>query len=93
MRQYMPDRLDGKIVLTNTVTEGNVEELADRGVAMLITTTPDISGRSFGTNVLEAALLALLGKKWDDVVPEDYQRLLRELHLRPRVLKFAERRV
>ncbi len=27
MRQFMPDRLDGKIVLTNTVTQANVEEL------------------------------------------------------------------
>lgn len=87
MRQFMPARLDGKIVLTNTVTQGNVQELADRGVTTLITTTPDIGGRSFGTNVLEAALVALLGKKWSDVTPSDYERLLRELHLKPRVLK------
>ena len=77
MRQFMPDRLDGKIVLTNTVTQANVEELAARGVKTLITTTPDLAGRSFGTNVLEAALLALLGKAWSDVVPADYERLLR----------------
>jgi len=89
MRQYMPDRLDGKIVLTNTVTAANVDELAARGVATLITTTPEIAGRSFGTNVLEAALLALLGKKWSEVSPEDYEGLLRELRLHPRVLKFA----
>ena len=87
MRQFMPERLDGKIVLTNTVTQGNVEELAARGVRMLVTTTPDISGRSFGTNVIEAALLALLGKPWSDVVPADYERLLHELALAPRVLR------
>ncbi len=64
MRQFMPERLDGKIVLTNTVTQANVEELARaRRIRMLITTTPDLAGRSFGTNVLEAALLALLGKR------------------------------
>jgi hypothetical protein len=86
MRQFMPERLDGKIVLTNTVTQTNVDELAARGVKLLITTTPDIDGRSFGTNVLEAALLALLGKRWADVAPADYERLLRELELKPRVL-------
>ena len=32
MRQFMPARLDGKIVLTNTVTAANVEELRERGV-------------------------------------------------------------
>ena len=89
MRQFMPDRLDGKIVLTNTVTAGNVEDLAVRGVKMLITTTPEIAGRSFGTNVLEAALLALLGKAWSDVVPADYEGLLRELRLKPRVVRLA----
>jgi hypothetical protein len=86
MRQFMPDRLDGKIVLTNTVTPANIEELRARGVKMLITTTPDFAGRSFGTNVIEAALLALLGKKWSDVTPADYERVMLELHLRPRVV-------
>jgi len=87
MRQFMPPRLDGKIVLTNTVTPGNVEELAARGVTLLITTTPDIEGRSFGTNVLEAALVALLRKRWEDVAPEEYDRLLDALQLRPRVVR------
>jgi hypothetical protein len=86
MRQFMPDRLDGKIVLTNTVTAANVDELRTRGVKLLVTTTPDFDGRSFGTNVIEAALIALLGKKWSEVTPEDYERLLHELHLRPRVV-------
>ncbi|MGA8534589.1 MAG: hypothetical protein WB615_10815 [Candidatus Tumulicola sp.] len=86
MRQFMPDRLDGKIVLTNTVTPRNLEELASRGVATLITTTPEFAGRSFGTNVIEAALLALLGKTWNDVTPSDYQGVLRELRLQPRVV-------
>src|ERR1700678_300101 len=40
MRQFMPARLDGKIVLTNTVTATNVDELRERGVKRLITTTP-----------------------------------------------------
>ncbi len=87
MRQFMPERLDGKIILTNTVTQGNVEELTARGIRMLITTTPDLAGRSFGTNVLEAALLALLGKSWSEVVPADYERVLHELALKPRVVK------
>ena len=34
----------------------------DHGLATLITTTPRLDGRSFGTNVLEAALIAYAGK-------------------------------
>lgn len=89
MRQFMPDDLNGKIVLTNTVTERDVDELRKRGVKMLITTTPDFQGRSFGTNVVEAALLALLGKRWDEVTPADYERVLHQLHLKPRVVNLA----
>jgi hypothetical protein len=90
MRQFMPDDLNGKIVLTNTVTEKDVDELRKRGVTTLITTTPDFQGRSFGTNVVEAALLALLGKKWDEVTPRDYERVLHELHLKPRIVQLQE---
>ena len=86
MRQFMPERLDGKISLTNTVTPENIEELRSRGVRMLITTTPDFGGRSFGTNVIEAALLALLGKTWSEVTAADYERVMRELDLKPRVV-------
>jgi hypothetical protein len=89
MRQFMPERLDGKIVLTNTVTQRDIDELGARGVKTLITTTPDLAGRSFGTNVLEAALLALLGKRWSDVVPADYERVLEELRLKPRVVELG----
>jgi hypothetical protein len=89
MRQYMPARLDGKMVLTNTLTARDVDELRRRGVRMLVTTTPDFAGRSFGTNVVEAALIALLGKAWADVSAADYAGLLAELRLRPRVVDLA----
>ena len=89
MRQFVPERLDGKLVLTNTLTARDVEDLRARGVAQLVTTTPDFGGRSFGTNVVEAALLALAGKRWADVTPADYDALLARLNLRPRVLDLA----
>jgi hypothetical protein len=86
MRRFMPPRLDGKIVLTNTLTAQDVDELRERGVAQLITTTPDFGGRSFGTNVVEAALLTLTGKRWADVSADDYADLATRIGLRPRVI-------
>ena len=88
MRQFMPERLDGKTVLTNTITQKDVDELRARGVARLITTTPDFAGRSFGTNVIEASLVALLGKRWEDLTASDYEGALFELNLKPRVIDF-----
>ncbi|HXE73881.1 MAG TPA: quinate 5-dehydrogenase [Candidatus Nitrosotenuis sp.] len=85
IRRRMPDDLSGKVVLTNTVTAADVEELRRRKVAWLVTTTPEFGGRSFGTNVLEAALLALLGKRWEEVTAEDYRHLIRQLEFVPRM--------
>ncbi len=63
IKQHSPDTLTGKVIVTNTTTPDDVEFLKSRGVKYLVTTTPVIEGRSFGTNMLEAALVAAAGKK------------------------------
>jgi len=83
--KYMPSELPGKTVVTNTVTRENLKELAQSGVKYLITTTPEFSGRSFGTNVLEGVLLAILRKTPEEISPEDYLKLIKELDLKPRI--------
>jgi len=60
--QHAPDDLSGKVIVTNTTTEADVTFLKERGVDYLITTTPVLDGRSFGTNMFEAALVAAAGK-------------------------------
>ncbi len=85
IRKYMPPELPGKIIITNTVTKDDLEMLRERGVAVLITTTPELQGRSFGTNVMEGVLISILGKKVDEVTPEDYGELLDRLQLKPRL--------
>ena len=62
IKRHMPERLDGKVIVTNTTTETDVELFRERGVRYLVTSTPRLEGRSFGTNVMEAALVALAGK-------------------------------
>ncbi len=49
----------------------------------LVTTTPQLEGRSFGTNVMEAALLVLLDKKWEDITLGDYLELMERLGMKP----------
>lgn len=87
IRKYMPANLKGKWILTNTTTAEDVADLKRRGVELLITTTPVFNGRSFGTNVLEAVFLALLGKDWDEVEAQDYLELLERLDFKPRIEK------
>ncbi|MHB1127233.1 MAG: quinate 5-dehydrogenase [Bacillota bacterium] len=85
IRRYLPAELPGKLILTNTTTRDDVELLRQRGIGHLVTTTPEIEGRSFGTNVMEAVFVALLGKRWEEVTPEDYLDLLQQLNYRPSI--------
>ena len=62
IKRYMPARLEGKIICTNTTTPADVEAFRNAGVSHLVTTTPVMDGRSFGTNMIEAALIAASGK-------------------------------
>ena len=62
IKRFMPDDLNGKVIVTNTTTPEDVEQFKKAGVKYLVTTTPVLEGRSFGTNMMEAALVALAGK-------------------------------
>jgi hypothetical protein len=62
VKRHIPDQMQDKVIVTNTTTEADVQFLRERGVAYLVTTTPRLEGRSFGTNAMEAALVALAGK-------------------------------
>ena len=84
MRQHLPHDLTGKTVVTNTTTTEDIELLRARGVRMAITTTPRYEGRSFGTNVLEAALTAYAGKG-RTLSDAELNALIDELDLRPSV--------
>lgn len=85
IRQYMPDDLTGKIIVTNTTTSKNVEELKQRNLHILVTTTPRLEGRSFGTNVMEATLLALMDKPQAEVTQADFQDLINRIPLKPNI--------
>lgn len=84
IKRYMPAELPGKIIITNTVTSDDLRMLRQKRVKTLITTTPEIEGRSYGTNVMEALLVAFTGSK-KELKPEEYQLLLDELNFKPRV--------
>ena len=62
VKRHMPERMDGKVIVTNTTTPDDVKLFKEAGVKYLVTTTPVLDGRSFGTNMMEASLVALAGK-------------------------------
>ncbi|HUM62078.1 MAG TPA: hypothetical protein PKZ26_00215 [Anaerolineaceae bacterium] len=79
--RHMPERLPGRVVVTNTTTPADQDFFRSAGIKYLITTTPIIDGRSFGTNMIEAAILAALGRKdpVDYAQPGNYFNLMEEM--------------
>jgi hypothetical protein len=81
----LPDDLSGKIIITNTTTEKNVEALQKRNLEVLVTTTPRLEGRSFGTNVIEAMCRCLIDKPDDRITEADFKDIIARVPLKPQV--------
>lgn len=81
----LPEDLSGKIIITNTTTAENVEELRRRNLQILVTTTPRLGGRSFGTNVWEAVCRCLIDKPDHQIVERDFVDLIERVPIKPQV--------
>ncbi|OPX84332.1 MAG: hypothetical protein A4E53_04111 [Pelotomaculum sp. PtaB.Bin104] len=90
IRRFMPGGMSGQTILTNTTTREDVEFLREKGAGVLVTTTPEFEGRSFGTNVIEAAMVAIMGKPLEQINPEDYLELLGRLNFKPHILNLHD---
>ena len=84
IKRYMPDNMQGKIIVTNTTTPEDVDLFRKAGVKYLVTTTPVLEGRSFGTNMMEAALVAISGKG-RPLSLDEYNELLIKLDFQPQL--------
>ena len=86
IKQHMPEDMQRKIIVTNTTTPADVEFLKKRGIKYLITTTPNFDGRSFGTNMMEAALIAVAGKG-RVLTTDELNELIDQLGIEPQLQK------
>lgn len=82
IKRHMPDDLSGKVIVTNTTTPHDMALFAERGIKHVVTTTPQLDGRSFGTNMMEAALTAVAGKNRPLTLAE-LDGMLQELNMKP----------
>ena len=84
IKRHLPMTLNGKIIATNTTTPADVELFRQAGVKYLVTSTPVLEGRSFGTNMMEAALIAAAGKG-RKLSFEELDQILEALKLEPQL--------
>ncbi len=84
IKRHMPYQLLGKIVVTNTTTPLDVETFRQAGIKYLVTSTPVLEGRSFGTNMMEAALIAVAGKG-RKLTSSELETMLNQLDFKPQI--------
>jgi hypothetical protein len=85
IKKYMPDDLSGKIIITNTLTANDLDELKNRNLDILVTVTPEFSGRYFGTNVVDAIVVSLINKPPEEMTDKDYRDMLLKLKFTPKI--------
>jgi hypothetical protein len=86
IRRFAPDRLPDKTIVTQTVRRDDIEWLRTTGARLLVTTTPTMGGETFATNVLEGVIVALLGRRPEELAPSDYLDCLEKVGWRPTVV-------
>jgi len=90
INKYLPSiesgALENKIIITNTLTQKDIENLKDHNVKMIISTTPSFEGRNFGTNVFEGILTCMLGKNVNDASKEEVNTILEKLNWKPTIV-------
>lgn len=88
--EYLKDvgleELGGKIVITSTVYDDRVTFLKERGVDVIIDTTPKILEQVVGANVIEALILAALDKKQNRIHEDDLLEIISLQKMDPRMI-------
>ncbi|WP_097459252.1 dehydrogenase [Mangrovitalea sediminis] len=80
------EELAGKILITSTISPERLEQLRDKGVNMVIDTTPQLFERAVGVNVIEAMIMAAVGKAHDKLTDDDYLDIITAQDAEPRIL-------
>ncbi|MCC7152473.1 MAG: dehydrogenase [Rubrivivax sp.] len=78
--------LNGKTLITSAVDEDRLAFFRQCRVNLVIDVSPKLFDQVVGVNVIEAMILAVLGRPPEEVADEDFEEIIDELDLRPRLL-------
>ena len=86
LRHYGLEELDGKTVITSTVSDERLQELREKGVRLVLDCSIQPFKHTVGLNVIEAMVMAALDKPADEISHDDYLEIFTDLELKPRLL-------
>ena len=88
---HLPSRAEGKGIVTNTTRPQSMARFQAAGIRWVATTTPEMDGLSGGTNLMEAALVALMEKPLAEITPQDYEDWIKRLGWHGAVHMFGDK--
>jgi predicted amino acid dehydrogenase len=81
-----PGNLEGKTIITSAVDEDRMAFFAKCKVNLVIDVSPKLFDHVVGINTLEAMMLAVLDRPAGEVSDDDFEEMLNELEIKPRLL-------
>ena len=78
--------LEGKTIVTSTVSDERIAKLKDKGVAMVVDGSPFLFDHVMAPSLLDAMIIAATGKKPGELLEDDYLEILTRLQVEPRVI-------
>ena len=78
--------LSGKTLITSAVDDERLAFFKDRNVNLVVDVSPKLFERVVGINTIEAMILAALEKSPNEVSDDDFNEILNELNITPRLL-------
>ena len=86
LETYSAQELDGKTVVSSTISPQRLEELGRKGVRLIIDCSIQLFDQTVGLNIVEAMIIAALDKKPEDILHDDFLEIFTDLELKPRIL-------
>jgi predicted amino acid dehydrogenase len=86
LEHYDRAELEGKTVITSTVTDERRAQLAEKGVRLVLDCSIQPFKEIVGLNAVEATVMAALDKPAEDITHDDYLEIFTDLDLKPRII-------
>jgi predicted amino acid dehydrogenase len=86
LEDFGKEDLEGKTVVTSTVSDERLARLGAKGVAMVVDGSPFLFGHVIAPSLLDAMIIAAAGKRPGELREDDYLEILTRLDAEPRIL-------
>jgi predicted amino acid dehydrogenase len=86
LQHYGREELEGKTVITSTVSAEREQELREKGVRLVLDCSIQVLKETVGLNLVEALIMAVLEKPSAEINHDDFLEIFADLNLGPRII-------